>query len=117
MFSKLRGRAGYAADRVLFYGTAGRALANMQTVFGGVTTTHDQAGWTAAAGMPIADIAASFDDLLATKIGKAVRKIEPRGLAGMPKAQSRGWLEALGRSAGHLLIDDAKMPSSGRILH
>jgi outer membrane immunogenic protein len=47
----LRGRAGYAADRVLFYGTAGGAFANMQTVFGGVTTTHDQAGWTAGAGI------------------------------------------------------------------
>jgi len=47
----LRGRAGYAADRVLFYGTAGGAFANMQTVFNGVTNTHDQAGWTAGAGI------------------------------------------------------------------
>jgi outer membrane immunogenic protein len=47
----LRGRAGYAADRVLFYGTAGGAFANMQTVFNGVTTTHEQAGWTAGAGI------------------------------------------------------------------
>jgi len=47
----LRGRAGYAADRVLFYGTAGGAFANMQTVVGGVTNTHDQAGWTAGAGI------------------------------------------------------------------
>jgi outer membrane immunogenic protein len=47
----LRGRAGYAADRVLFYATAGGAFANMQTVFGGVTTTHEQAGWTAGAGI------------------------------------------------------------------
>jgi len=46
-----RGRAGYAADRVLFYGTAGGAFANMQTVFNGVTTTHEQAGWTAGAGI------------------------------------------------------------------
>jgi outer membrane immunogenic protein len=47
----LRGRFGYAADRVLFYGTAGGAFANMQTVFNGVTTTKDQAGWTAGAGI------------------------------------------------------------------
>jgi outer membrane immunogenic protein len=47
----LRGRAGYAADRVLFYGTAGGAFVNMQTVVNGVTTTHDQAGWTAGAGV------------------------------------------------------------------
>ncbi|MGB8629285.1 MAG: outer membrane beta-barrel protein, partial [Xanthobacteraceae bacterium] len=47
----LRGRFGYAADRVLFYGTAGGAFANIQTVVGGATTTHDQAGWTAGAGI------------------------------------------------------------------
>jgi outer membrane immunogenic protein len=47
----LRGRFGYAADRVLFYGTAGGAFANMQTVVNGVTNTHDQAGWTAGAGI------------------------------------------------------------------
>jgi len=47
----LRGRAGYAADRVLFYGTAGGAFANVQTVFNGITTTRSQAGWTAGAGL------------------------------------------------------------------
>ena len=47
----LRGRAGYAADRVLFYATGGGAFANMKTTFAGVETTHDQAGWTAGAGI------------------------------------------------------------------
>jgi outer membrane immunogenic protein len=47
----LRGRFGVAADRVLFYGTAGGAFVNMQTVVNGVTNTHDQAGWTAGAGI------------------------------------------------------------------
>jgi outer membrane immunogenic protein len=46
-----RGRAGYAADRVLFYLTAGGAFANVQTNFNGVTTTHTQAGWTAGGGI------------------------------------------------------------------
>jgi outer membrane immunogenic protein len=46
----LRGRFGYAADRVLFYGTGGGAFANVQTTFDGVQTTHEQAGWTAGAG-------------------------------------------------------------------
>jgi outer membrane immunogenic protein len=46
-----RGRAGYAADRVLFYGTAGGAFANVQTNFNGTTTTHTQSGWTAGAGL------------------------------------------------------------------
>jgi len=47
----VRGRAGYAADRVLFYLTAGGAFANVQTNFNGVTTTHTQAGWTGGAGI------------------------------------------------------------------
>lgn len=46
-----RGRAGYAADRVLFYATAGGAFANVQTNFNGTTTTHTQSGWTAGAGI------------------------------------------------------------------
>ena len=47
----VRGRVGYAADRVLFYGTAGGAFANMQATVGGVTTSKTQAGWTAGAGV------------------------------------------------------------------
>jgi outer membrane immunogenic protein len=47
----VRGRAGYAADRVLIYLTAGGAFANVQTNFNGVTTTHTQSGWTAGAGL------------------------------------------------------------------
>ena len=46
-----RGRAGYAADRVLLYLTAGGAFANVQTNFNGVTTTHTQSGWTAGGGI------------------------------------------------------------------
>jgi len=47
----VRGRAGYAADRVLFYLTAGGAFANVQTTFNGVKTTHTQSGWTGGAGL------------------------------------------------------------------
>ncbi len=47
----VRGRVGYAADRVLFYLTAGGAFANVQTTFNGVTTSHTQAGWTGGAGI------------------------------------------------------------------
>jgi len=46
-----RGRAGYAADRVLLYATAGGAFANVQTNFNGTTTSHTQSGWTAGAGI------------------------------------------------------------------
>ena len=48
--STLRGRFGWAADRVLFYGTAGGAFANVQTTIDGVSTTKTQAGWTAGVG-------------------------------------------------------------------
>lgn len=46
-----RRRAGYAADRVLLYATAGGAFANVQTNFNGTTTSHTQSGWTAGAGI------------------------------------------------------------------
>ena len=52
--STLRGRAGFAADRVLFYGTGGGIFANMQTALNGITTTHIQAGWTAGLGVEYA---------------------------------------------------------------
>src|SRR5215469_6639003 len=46
-----RGRAGYAADRALWYLTAGGAFANVQTNFNGTTTSHTQSGWTAGGGI------------------------------------------------------------------
>ena len=52
--STLRGRFGFAVDRVLFYGTAGGAFGNVQTTFNGATTTHTQAGWTAGVGVEAA---------------------------------------------------------------
>jgi outer membrane immunogenic protein len=48
--STVRGRVGFAADRVLFYATAGGAFANVQTALNGVTTTHTRTGWTAGLG-------------------------------------------------------------------
>ena len=52
--STLRGRFGFAVDRVLFYGTAGGAFANVQSTFNGANTTHTQAGWTAGVGVETA---------------------------------------------------------------
>ena len=49
--STLRARAGFAMDRVLFYGTAGGVFGNAQTTLNGVSTTHTQAGWTAGLGI------------------------------------------------------------------
>jgi outer membrane immunogenic protein len=48
--STLRGRFGFAMDRILFYGTAGGVFGNMQTTLNGVSTTHTQIGWTAGIG-------------------------------------------------------------------
>jgi outer membrane immunogenic protein len=48
--STVRGRVGFAADRILFYATAGGAFANVQTALNGVTTTHTRTGWTAGLG-------------------------------------------------------------------
>jgi len=50
----LRGRVGYAWDRVLFYGTGGAVFGNMQTTFNGVGTTNTQIGWTAGLGVEFA---------------------------------------------------------------
>jgi outer membrane immunogenic protein len=50
----IRGRVGYAADRVLFYGTGGGAFAGIKTTFDGTETSHSQIGWTAGLGVEMA---------------------------------------------------------------
>jgi outer membrane immunogenic protein len=52
--STLRGRAGFAMDRILFYGTAGGVFGNEQLTSGSFTNTHTQAGWTAGLGVETA---------------------------------------------------------------
>jgi outer membrane immunogenic protein len=49
----LRGRVGYAADRVLFYGTAGGAYGNIQAGMNGLVSSS-KPGWTAGAGVEAA---------------------------------------------------------------
>ena len=49
-----RARAGYAADRVLFYGTAGAAYGNVEANANGVTNSSTEIGWTAGAGVEAA---------------------------------------------------------------
>jgi len=50
-----RGRFGYAWDRVLVYGTAGGAGANMQTALNGLPyQTNPEWGWTVGAGIEVA---------------------------------------------------------------
>jgi outer membrane immunogenic protein len=48
----IRGRAGFAADRILFYGTAGGAYGEIQESGAGLTTNNfNRFGWTAGAGL------------------------------------------------------------------
>ena len=48
----VRGRAGFAWDRVLFYGTGGAAFGSVQASAGGLPyATSTQTGWTAGAGV------------------------------------------------------------------
>ena len=48
----VRGRAGWAWDRVLFYGTGGAAFGNVQAGgIGGPFDSATQTGWTAGAGV------------------------------------------------------------------
>lgn len=50
----LRARIGYAADRVLFYGTAGGAFGNIEAGANGGFQKSTKAGWTAGAGVEVA---------------------------------------------------------------
>ena len=53
--STVRGRAGWAIDRVLLYGTGGAAFAPVQAGFnGGPFQSSTQVGWTAGAGVEFA---------------------------------------------------------------
>jgi outer membrane immunogenic protein len=49
-----RGRVGYAADRVLFYGTAGGAVGNIETGVNNSFVSQTKAGWTVGAGVEAA---------------------------------------------------------------
>jgi outer membrane immunogenic protein len=62
-FSTARARLGYAADRVLFYGTAGGALADVSSGINGSFQGSTKAGWTAGAG-----IEAAFGENLTARI-------------------------------------------------
>jgi len=51
----VRGRAGYAFDRILFYGTAGGAFGNLQAAAGVLPfSSTTQIGWTAGGGVEFA---------------------------------------------------------------
>src|SRR5437879_11590103 len=49
-FGTVRGRAGYAFNNILFYGTAGLAFGELRGETFGLAESHTNAGWTAGAG-------------------------------------------------------------------
>jgi len=52
-FGTLRGRAGYAINNMLLYGTFGLAYGNLKTQFGGIDETKTLFGWTGGLGMEV----------------------------------------------------------------
>ena len=52
-FGTLRGRAGFAYNNMLFYGTLGLAYGGLKGEFGGLTEDKTHMGWTAGLGMEI----------------------------------------------------------------
>ena len=49
-FGTVRGRAGYAFNNILFYGTAGLAFGELRGETFGLSESHTTAGWTLGAG-------------------------------------------------------------------
>jgi len=49
-FGTLRGRAGYALNNILFYGTGGLAFGDLRGETFGLSESHTNAGWTAGVG-------------------------------------------------------------------
>jgi outer membrane immunogenic protein len=52
-FGTLRGRAGYAINNILFYGTAGLAFGELSGQTFGLTESHTNAGWTVGLGAEV----------------------------------------------------------------
>ena len=52
-FGTLRGRAGYALNNVLLYGTAGLAFGELSGQTFGLTESHTNAGWTVGLGAEV----------------------------------------------------------------
>ena len=49
-FGTVRGRAGYALNNILFFGTGGLAFGELRATTFGVSESHTNAGWTLGAG-------------------------------------------------------------------
>ncbi|MEJ8572194.1 outer membrane protein [Microbaculum marinum] len=71
-FSTLRGRAGYAYDRYLFYGTGGLAVGDVELSAPGTSFSDTKVGWTIGAGIEAAinDRITLRGEYLYTDLGK-----------------------------------------------
>jgi outer membrane immunogenic protein len=52
-FGTVRGRAGYALNNILFFGTGGLAFGELRATTFGVSEAHTSAGWTLGAGAEV----------------------------------------------------------------
>jgi outer membrane immunogenic protein len=52
-FGTLRGRAGFALNNILFYGTAGLAYGELKAELGGISENKTLVGWTGGLGMEV----------------------------------------------------------------
>ena len=52
-FGTIRGRAGYAFNNILFFGTGGLAFGELRATTFGLTESHTNAGWTLGAGAEV----------------------------------------------------------------
>jgi len=52
-FGTLRGRAGYALNNILFYGTGGLAYGGGKAELAGLSESHSAIGWTAGGGLEV----------------------------------------------------------------
>jgi len=52
-FGTVRGRAGYAINNILLYGTLGLAYGDLRGDFAGAVETHTMAGWTGGVGAEV----------------------------------------------------------------
>ncbi|MGQ4273298.1 outer membrane protein [Terrihabitans sp. B22-R8] len=83
-FSTVRGRVGYAFDRTLVYGTAGGAVAGLETEAGGVS--DDQTAWGLAAG---AGVERALTDKLTLKAEYLYLDLQDKGVdTGVPDQNS-----------------------------
>ena len=52
-FGTVRGRAGYALNNILFFGTGGLAFGELRATTFGASEAHTNAGWTLGAGAEV----------------------------------------------------------------